>query len=276
MSIYLHSLTLPSPDELRRRELFLEKTRAKLERRIANAPEGSLVVTRKGKTGVANFYHVLPDHRRHYLNQTQKVLIRRLAQKEYDQKALRLVTPELNKLREVLDYCNMTKVEDAYDRCLPVKQTFIQPLVLSDTAFREAWLAQAFIQKDQNDGKHIFPTERGDMVCSKSEGMEADYMFYHRYDYHYEKRLELLDHGRVVWRFPDFTILDPETREEVIFEHFGMVDDPEYARAMFEKIRLYQENGYVIGKNFLFTFETRDHPFTIDQFVRILEARFGG
>ncbi len=276
MSLYLHSLTLPSPDELRRRELFLEKTRAKLERRIANAPEGSLVVTRKGKTGVANFYHVLPDHRRHYLNQTQKVLIRRLAQKEYDQKALRLVTPELNKLREVLDYCNMTKVEDAYDRCLPVKQTFIQPLVLSDTAFREAWLAQAFIQKDQNDGKHIFPTERGDMVCSKSEGMEADYMFYHRYDYHYEKRLELLDHGRVVWRFPDFTILDPETREEVIFEHFGMVDDPEYARAMFEKIRLYQENGYVIGKNFLFTFETRDHPFTIDQFVRILEARFGG
>lgn len=276
MSLYLHSLTLPSPDELRRRELFLEKTRAKLERRIANAPEGSLVVTRKGKTGVANFYHVLPDHSRHYLNQTQKVLIRRLAQKEYDQKALRLVTPELNKLREVLDYCNMTKVEDAYDRCLPVKQTFIQPLVLSDTAFREAWLAQAFIQKDQNDGKHIFPTERGDMVCSKSEGMEADYMFYHRYDYHYEKRLELLDHGRVVWRFPDFTILDPETREEVIFEHFGMVDDPEYARAMFEKIRLYQENGYVIGKNFLFTFETRDHPFTIDQFVRILEARFGG
>ena len=93
----------------------------------------------------------------------------------------RLVTPELNKLREVLDYCNMTKVEDAYDRCLPVKQTFIQPLVLSDTAFREAWLAQAFIQKDQND-----------------------------------------------------------------------------------------------VKNFLFTFETRDHPFTIDQFVRILEARFGG
>lgn len=276
MSLYLHSLTLPSPDELRRRELFLEKTRAKLERRIANAPEGSLVVTRKGKTGVANFYHVLPDHSRHYLNQTQKVLIRRLAQKEYDQKALRLVTPELNKLREVLDYCNMTKVEDAYDRCLPVKQTFIQPLVLSDTAFREAWLAQAFIQKDQNDGKHIFPTERGDMVCSKSEGMEADYMFYHRYDYHYEKRLELLDHGRVVWRFPDFTILDPETREEVIFEHFGMVDDPEYARAMFEKIRLYQENGYVIGKNFLFTFETLDHPFTIDQFVRILEARFGG
>ena len=276
MSLYLHSLTLPSPDELHRREQFLEKTRAKLERRIANAPEGSLVVTRKGKTGVANFYHVLPDRSRHYLNQTQKVLIRRLAQKEYDQKALRLVTPELEKLREVFDYYNMPKLEDAYDRCLPVKQDFIQPLLPSDTAFREAWLAQAFIQKDQNDGAHIFPTERGDMVCSKSEGMEADYMFYHKYDYLYEKRIELLDHGRVVWRYPDFTILDPVTREEVIFEHFGMVDDPEYARAMFDKIRLYQENGYIIGKNFLFTFETRDHPFTIDQFVRILEARFGG
>ena len=103
------------------------------------------------------------------------------------------------------------------------------------------------------------------MVCSKTEAQQADYMFYHGYDYLYEKRLDLIDNGRPTWRYPDFTILDPVTREEVVFEHFGMVDDEGYQHSMFDKIRLYEENGYVIGQNFLFTFETAEHPVALAQ-----------
>ena len=276
MALYHKALTtpLPDPEELRQRMRYLKKVQAKLEKRLADAPEGSLVVNRKGNTVSVGFYHLLRGQRE-YLEQSRKEEIRKLAQKEYDQKALRRTKEEIKMIQRLISYLEMPKLEDVYDRCKPEKQEYIDPVILSDEEFRQAWLAQKFIQKDQNDGKHIFPTERGDMVCSKSEGMEADYMFYHKYDYKYEKQVELIDRGRRTWRYPDFTILDPVTRKEVIFEHFGMVDDENYARNMFDKIRLYEENGYIIGQNFLFTFETAEHPFTMDQFIRILEARFG-
>ena len=268
------SCSLPDPNELIRRKKYLEKVRSDLEKRIARAPEGSLVITKKEGSSSAGFYHALAGSGRTYLNRTKKAFIRDLAQKEYDQKALRLVNKELAALRAVLEYCESPKLEDASELCLQEKREYIAPVILSDEEFRDAWLARQYDKKDPDDGKHVYPTEKGDKVCSKSEAMEADYMYHHAISYLYEKRLALTDHGRPVWRYPDFTILDPVTREEVIFEHFGMVDDEEYASNMFAKIRLYEENGYVIGENFLFTFETKEHPFTMDQFIAIMNARF--
>ena len=268
------SRSLPDPEELFRRKKYLEKVRSDLEKRIAQAPEGSLIITRKAGSSSAGFYHALAGSGRTYLNRTKRAFIRDLAQKEYDQKALRLINKELVELRALLDYCKSPKLEDALELCLPEKREYIAPAVPSDEEFRDAWLAQKYDKKDPADGMHVYPTEKGDKVCSKSEAMEADYMFHHAIYYLYEKRLNLIDRGRPVWRYPDFTILDPVTREEVIFEHFGMVDDEGSASNMFDKIRLYEENGFVIGENFLFVFETREHPFTMDQFIAILNARF--
>lgn len=274
MSIYHVSLTAQDPKELLQRKQFLEKTQAKLEARLAKAPEGRLATGRAQRYSYVSFYLVSENGNRVYLDQTNQKTIAALAQKEYDRKALRAVKEELMRLNLFLPYAEMQKLEDVYDRCLPEKQRFITPVVLSDEAFRQQWLSQPYARKQPIENDHPFPTEKGDMVCSKTEAQQADYMFYHAYDYLYEKRLHLIDRGRPTWRYPDFTILDPVTREEVIFEHFGMVDDEGYRHSMFDKIRLYEENGYVIGQNFLFTFETEEHPFTMDQFAHILKTRF--
>lgn len=282
MSLYHESITMPIRKELLQRQRFLEKTKAKLERSLAAAPPGRLSTSRKIYTTVAdaqtqtsiNYYHVMEDGRRVYLSRSRQTTIARLAQKEYARKALALVKVELKQLNDVLKYCETPKLEDAWQDCLPEKLRFVDPPVLSDEVFRQKWLSQEYDRKPPMENDHRFPTEKGDPVCSKTEAQQADYMFYHGYDYLYEKRLDLIDNGRPTWRYPDFTILDPVTREEVVFEHFGMVDDEGYQHSMFDKIRLYEENGYVIGQNFLFTFETAEHPFTMDQFIRILEARF--
>lgn len=283
MSLYHESIAMPTRKELLQRQRFLEKTKAKLERSLATAPPGRLSTSRKRSMPFSNgdahaifagYYHVMEDGCRIYLDKSQQKTIAALAQKEYDKKALLIVKKELRKLQAFLDYNQMPKLEDVFDQCLPEKQIFIVPSVCSDTVFRQDWLNQDYTRKPIVDNDHPFPTEKGDMVCSKTEAQQADYMFYHGYDYLYEKRLDLIDNGRPTWRYPDFTILDPVTREEVVFEHFGMVDDEGYQHSMFDKIRLYEENGYVIGQNFLFTFETAEHPFTMDQFIRILEARF--
>lgn len=283
MSLYHESITMPTRKELLQRKRFLEKTKTKLERSLASSPTGRLSTSRKKRVPFSNekaratfagYYLVMEDGRRIYLDKSQRKTIAALAQKEYDKRALLIVKKELRKLHAFLDYSEMPKLEDVFDQCLPEKQIFIVPAVRSDEVFRQDWLNQDYARKPLVDNDHPFPTEKGDMVCSKTEAQQADYMFYHGYDYLYEKRLDLIDNCRPTWRYPDFTILDPVTREEVVFEHFGMVDDEGYQHSMFDKIRLYEENGYVIGQNFLFTFETAEHPFTMDQFIRILEARF--
>lgn len=283
MSLYHESITMPTRKELLQRKRFLEKTKTKLERSLATSPAGRLSTSRKKRAPFSNedaratfagYYLVMEDGRRIYLDKSQRKTIAALAQKEYDKRALLIVKKELRKLHAFLDYSEMPKLEDVFDQCLPEKQIFIVPAVRSDEVFRQDWLNQDYARKPLVDNDHPFPTEKGDMVCSKTEAQQADYMFYHGYDYLYEKRLDLIDNCRPTWRYPDFTILDPVTREEVVFEHFGMVDDEGYQHSMFDKIRLYEENGYVIGQNFLFTFETAEHPFTMDQFIRILEARF--
>ena len=274
MAIYHVSLTMPDTQELLQRKQFLEKTQAKLERRLRDYPAGRLSVSRRKRDGAISYYLFTEDGKRVYLNREQQRTRARFAQKEYDKRALILIRQELQKLNEVVAYYEMPKLEDAFEQCIPEKQQLVVPTVLPDEAFRQEWLSQPYDRKQPFENDHPFPTEKGDMVCSKTEVQEANYMFYHSYDYLYEKRLNLIDDGRPTWGYPDFTILDPITREEVIFEHFGMVDDEGYQRSMFDKIRLYEENGYVIGQNFLFTFETIGHPFTMDQFVRVLEARF--
>lgn len=264
-----------SKTELQRRKRFLEKTIQTLEERLRNAPKGSLVVTRSSKTKAPGFYHVFDGgNHRVYLNREHQHTIHLLAQKEYDRKALGIAKQEITMLEGAIAYCDTLKVEDALTECLPEKQKYITPVVKTDEAYRQDWLSQKYHKKPPVEGEKLYPTDRGDQVRSKSESMQADYLFHHEYDYLYEKRVVLYDNGRKTYRYPDFTILDPVTRKEVLYEHFGMLDNPEYLRNTLRKLKLYQENGYVIGENLLVTFETHEQPFTIDQLARVLEARF--
>lgn len=59
---------------------------------------------------------------------------------------------------------------------------------------------------------------------------------------------------------PDFYCLNLRTRQEFAWEHFGMMDDPEYAARATEKIGLYAENGFFPGKNLIITMETSAKP----------------
>lgn len=48
--------------------------------------------------------------------------------------------------------------------------------------------------------------------------------------------------------YPDFTILKMKERREIIWEHFGMMDKPDYQEAAIKKLSRYYENGYFDGK----------------------------
>ena len=81
---------------------------------------------------------------------------------------------------------------------------------------------------------------------------EAMYRFY-RYEYPlYIKGLNYIN--------PDFTILDVKKRKEIIWEHLGLMDKPEYAEDNVYKINCYERSGSHMGDNLICTFETKQNP----------------
>ena len=54
-------------------------------------------------------------------------------------------------------------------------------------------------------------------------------------------------------------------------EHFGKMDDPQYARKALEKIRLYENNGIFIGEQLILTFESSEQPLDNREFELLIE-----
>jgi len=99
----------------------------------------------------------------------------------------------------------------------------------------------------------IHRTEAGHMVRSKSELIIANLLHREGISYKYEDALDgSAAPGRV---HPDFTFTDA-AGDQVVWEHLGMMDDPDYVRGWTWKREWYAKNGFVAGKT-LFTTEER-------------------
>lgn len=71
---------------------------------------------------------------------------------------------------------------------------------------------------------------------------------------------------------PDFYCLNLRTRQEFAWEHFGMMDDPDYASRAAEKLRLYAENGFFPGKNLIITMETTKQQLSSKMLREVIKA----
>ena len=88
--------------------------------------------------------------------------------------------------------------------------------------------------------------------------------------YKYEYPVKLKD-GRTV--YPDFIILT-RNRNQILFEHFGMMDNSDYANDGIDKIYRYAEMGFIQGKNIIYTFETSTNPLNQSTIYRIVNEFF--
>lgn len=147
------------------------------------------------------------------------------------------------------------------------KVSFVSPLLPSDAEYADSWQKASYQRMTEPDGPHT--TSRGEKVRSKSEVMIAEALNRAGIPYHYEEALRLPD-GTTL--FPDFHILEPRTRAEFYWEHFGMMDDEEYVQRFVRKMRLYSQNGYCIGKNLIATYETQEEPLGLEEINRLIES----
>ena len=154
--------------------------------------------------------------------------------------------------------------ERVYEKLSSARQQIVTPLTMTNKQYADAWLKAEYRHKKiTNDVPPLF-TENNEHVRSKSEVIIANALKSADIPYRYEFPL-LMDKNAYTPDFqnydfchlhPDFYCLNLRTRQEFAWEHFGMMDDPEYAARAAEKLQLYAENGFFPGKNLIITMET--------------------
>ena len=148
------------------------------------------------------------------------------------------------------------------------RRKLVKPYVMTDEQYVENWLSVEYSGKELFEDNSVLLTERGEKVRSKTEKILADKFYSMGIPYRYEYPVNLKGYGTV---YPDFTLLNIRERKEIYFEHFGMMDHPEYCQKAILKLENYMRNKIYVGKNLLVTFETFRNPLdmkTVEQMLR--------
>lgn len=117
-----------------------------------------------------------------------------------------------------------------------------------------------------------FYTAKGEHVRSKSEIIIANILNSEGVPYVYEP-LILLDMESSFAQHPDFEVVNRKTGRFFLWEHFGMMDNPDYCSKAILKLEDYAEHGYFEGINLITTFESSKRPLST-KYVRGLVKRF--
>ena len=231
---------------------------------IKNAPPGLIRIVQKN--GKFQFYKRKSesDKQGKYLPRSEDKLAYAIIQKEYNLKTLPALEEEIVCLNKFLAEYKSKSSERVYEKLSSARQQIVTPLTMTNKQYADAWLKVEYRHKKLPDDVPPFFTENNEHVRSKSEVIIANALKSADIPYRYEFPL-LMDKNAGAPDFqnydfcqlhPDFYCLNLRTRQEFAWEHFGMMDDPEYAARAAEKLQLYAENGFFPGKNLIITMET--------------------
>ena len=242
-------------DMLKKREDELEELIYRCKKQLSVLPKGTLRVAAK-RYG-PQYYAKSDGKKEVYLTKKQKGLAERLAQSDYCDKVLRQATREQRLVRMAMKACRENSIEAIWTGMHPARRALVEPFVLTDEEYVARWSSQTYTPRKFNENDISYTTERGERVRSKSEKIIADMLLVRGVPYYYEFPLDMPGWGVI---YPDFRVLNVRTRREYRLEHFGMMDNPDYAAGFLRKMKMYEQNGYFPGDNLLFTMETSREP----------------
>ena len=263
--------------ELIKEQKELKKIIETVKARLKKAPRGCLFL--REKRGYLECY-IRDDSKDcpakgNYVRKKEMPLARRIAQRDYDENVLRRAERRLKAIEAHLEYYSANVVKSVYAHIHPLRKRLLDHAYLTDEEYALLWQSETYSGKSFSREDAEIVTERGERVRSKSEKIIADKLYSLGIPYRYECPLRLDDELVV---YPDFTILKKSTREVVYLEHFGRMDDPEYAEKTWRKLDTYSRNEIYPGSRLFFTYETAKKPLntmTLDGFLRQLFLKNG-
>ncbi len=279
---------LLSPDftieYLQKRLVDLQEALEKKRKGLKELPEGHLRIAQTSNK--PQYYHYIEpkDFKGVFIPRTNDEFARKLAQKDYDLKVVKLLENEINAISRCLrqlyrggrlptaNSSTATKLGDLYAKMCPARQRLITPVTFTAEQYAKQWLSVTWPRRSFSPDTAIHTTASGIQVRSKSEVLIAEALTRHNIPFRYEYPLKLRrPSGDIVTFHPDFLCLNVVNRTEFYWEHFGLMDNPDYSNNAAGKLRLYTENGIITGHNLIITMETQNEPLTTQLVEKIIK-----
>ena len=240
---------------LEKRIYQLKQIISKEEKRLKKVPEGTVQVSGTSKRTL--FYINTPE-RRIYAKEKDMKLVQKLCQKDYDQKILDKARKELKELEKLYRNYEDITYESVYKNLHTVRQQLITPIWLPDDEYIKQWEAVPYNPKGFDPDYPEYYTDKGERVRSKSEILIANALQKHKIPYRFEYPCQLEPYGLTI--HPDFTVLNVQSRKELLWEHMGMMDDESYRDYALNRIIDYEKHGIFPGDRLILTHETLNNP----------------
>lgn len=206
--------------------------------------------------------------RRRYLKKSEMNLVKSYAQSNYDVRVKNLLEKRVAQLKKINRDFVDDEIDEIFDKMILERQELIRPVQVTKQEKIRKWKETEYIGLGfAEDGAEIF-SKKGERVRSKSEKILADKFYDLKIEYKYECPLKLKS-GKII--YPDFTFLRPDDLEEIYWEHFGMMDNSQYAMAALRKIELYHKNGIFLGERLITTFEYAKNKVDFDVADKIIK-----
>lgn len=236
------------------RRQYLNSEIEKCLKVIQSSPEGKFYIAQNGKYN--KWYISMPDETRKYISKKDKKTAQIMAAKRFYQERLEELLQEKYALDLYINHCpNPESSFMASVKSAPY-QKLNQKLFLSNMDKGMIWQCAPYETNPYCPEEKTHDSPTGRYFRSKSEV----FIDIELASLHIPNRYEckLLINGEA--KYPDFTILKASTGELRYWEHFGRMDDPDYARKTHRKIDEYISVGLYPGENLICTFETKRHP----------------
>lgn len=231
--------------------------------------KGSLKVT-KNKNRYQYYIKTSETPKGRYLNKKSMPIIKELCQFHYEKKIFKALAIQLKLLRKFTTAYKLQSAENIYKNLNEGIKKYATPLIYNEEKFSELWN-----NSNNNYASLAFSTESPELIStagirvrSKSEMMIADCLSKNKIPFKYEFPIKTANR---ITLHPDFICLNTKTHQQFIWEHFGLMDNPEYAVNMVQKDNLYRKNGFYQGKNLIYTFETKQQPVTSREIEAIIQ-----
>ena len=235
---------------------------------VANAPDGKLRVS---QTAAGPHYFRITSSKDTIGEYIPLANIIQLANKSYSLQLIKKASKELKDINSLLDKGTLGQTENVYTKLNSYRRSLVKPIMMNDDEYAMRWINEQYHINQYRLNEKIYETKNHEWVRSKSEKDIANILNDMGIPYRYEAEL-VLKNGKI--RYPDFTLLNIKKREQVYFEHFGLMDDSGYRRENFQKINEYYENGIILGKSLFFSFEAQGSPFNEKNIRKMLRKIF--
>ncbi len=243
-----------------------------IRKELESLPDGELYIAKSGD--VTRLYQALSDKesgiRRRYLNRKERPLAGQLAQKRYLEAKLRDLLEEERGIQSYLRHAERPsgsrrlKLWERSEVFRSLLSSSYQPL----SEELSEWASAPYASSVGHPEALKVKAPHG-MVRSKSEAMIAWELFENRVPYRYECDLNT-PFGVL---HPDFTVRHPQNGTLFIWEHFGLMDDPQYVNNSFAKVQTYLKLGYLPSEDLILTYENAESPLDMN-YIKMLVRHY--